>query len=125
LLTHLKSLTLGRTIFVSFSKKLYILSHLIVTVRPTGIHALSLKFEIAFLAYFTTGACPEIKAKCSLREEKSLFQALTYVQIHIFRTIFSIFGISITLLHFNFSFKDGAISLLYFSLSCILKLNYY
>jgi hypothetical protein len=55
--------------FINLSKKLYILSPLRVTLSQTGIHALSLKLEIAFFAYLTVGACPDISFKCSCKEE--------------------------------------------------------
>jgi hypothetical protein len=100
---------------ISFSKKLYIESHLRVTVKPTGIPALNLKLDIAFLAYLTVQACPAINDKCSCKEEKSLFPDLTYVQIHIFKTTFSNLGTSITLEVHSFSFKTGTISFKYFS----------
>ncbi|MDP2395796.1 MAG: hypothetical protein Q8S84_03915 [bacterium] len=102
---------------INFSRKLYIASHLKVTVNHTGIQALNLKFDTAFLAYLTVQACPAINDKCSCSEEKSLFHCLIYVQIHIFNTTFSNLGTSITLETSNFSFKAGAISFKYFSLS--------
>jgi hypothetical protein len=77
LLIHLKSLTLGRTTLTSLSKKLYILSHLSVTLRPTGIQALNLKLEIAFFAYLTVEACHAIKSRCCFNDEKSLLPDLT------------------------------------------------
>jgi hypothetical protein len=67
-LIHLKSFTLGNTILTNFSKKAYIFSPLRVTVKPTGIQALSLKLDTAFLANLTTGCCPDIKAKSSFKE---------------------------------------------------------
>gem|GEM_PF-2167173 len=121
MLIPLKSLTLGKTAWINLSRKSYIFSHLKVTLSQTGIQALNLKFDIAFLAYLTVQACPAIRVKCSCKEEKSLFPVLTYVQIHIFKTTFSILGISITFEIFSFSFSAGAISFKYFSLSICLK----
>jgi len=119
-LIHLKSLTLGKTTLTSLSIKLYILSHLNVTLSPTGIHALNLKLEIAFLAYLTVGACPNSYIAKSFKEEKSLLPVLIYVQIHIFNTTFSSLGTSMMFLISKLFCNAGTISLLYFSLRDIL-----
>ena len=93
--TQRKSRTRGRTMAMSFSRKAYILSPRSVTIIPTGIPFLSLKFEIASREWLIRGSWPAISARSFLRLEKSLFPAATKLPIPILRTIFSILGICI------------------------------
>ena len=85
-LTPEKSLTLGKTILISFSRKSYILSPLIVTVKPISSPSLSLNVATETRAFDSFGFCPVIRPNSSrlfsiffLSDRKSFMLVLTII----------------------------------------------
>jgi hypothetical protein len=71
--SHLKSIILGKTKLFSLSKKLYILSHLKVTLSQFDIHFLNLKLETASFAFIKSGFCQEINEIFSITSSIEVF----------------------------------------------------
>ena len=93
----LDTLRSGIAMLMSLSTNSYILSPRIVTLAPTSIPSLTLKFATDFLAFVTIGFCPEIVARSSRAASLALESSLASPN-PILMTTFSSLGTSITLL---------------------------
>ena len=80
-----------------------------VTLTPTGIPSRSLKFEIDFLAWRSTGCCP-VMVRSSSTASSITFLFCDASPMPLLTTIFVIRGTCITFEYSNCSVSAGTIS---------------